>query len=129
MRLNDDKQYQRPEFTEQDLISSDNQLIKEKLKDYIQVDPKFNKDIPCGTWIKYVTHNGLYRTGGVLVKNGSPDYLVLRNNYKKLSWSVDLKKNYIFIEDIKKKKESKMEKDNLYKLYQNGFIKILEEPE
>ena len=30
--------YERPEFTEQDYISSNKPLLKEKLKDYIQVE-------------------------------------------------------------------------------------------
>ena len=33
------------------------------------------------------------------------------------------------MEDIKTKKEEKLEMENLYKLYQEGFVKILDNPE
>ena len=121
--------YERPEFTEQDYISSNKPLLKEKLKDYIQVEYKFIKDIPPKTWIKYINQHGMYRSGGILIKNEYPLYLVLKNPYKKVSWCVNLKNNYIFMEDIKTKKEEKLEMENLYKLYQEGFVKILDNPE
>lgn len=125
----DQDDYERPEFTEQDYISSNKTLIKEKLKNFIQVEYKFIKDIPPKTWIKYISQNGMYRSGGILIKNEFPLYIVLKNPYKKISWSVNLKTNYIFMEDIKTKKEEKIEMENLYKLYQEGFIKILDNPE
>lgn len=128
MRINEDN-YQRPEFTEQDYISSNKVLFKDKLKNYIQVESKFLNEIPCNTWIRYITNEGLYRSGGILIKNEAPLYFILKNPYKKITWSVDLKNNYIFMEDIKNKKEEKLEMKNLYKLYQEGFIKILDTPE
>ena len=36
-------------------------------------------DLDIGTWIKYVSHEGKYRTGGVLINNKAPEYLVLKN--------------------------------------------------
>ena len=44
--------------------------------------------------------------------------------YKKISWSVNLRKNTIFMEDVRKTKKEKIEKDNLYKLYQAGLVEI-----
>ena len=49
------------------------------------------------------------------------------NGYKKLTWSVNLKKNNIFMEDLKEKEKEKREKDNLYKLYKAGMLQIKEE--
>jgi len=79
-RIGED-QYTRPEYTEQDIISSDIDSIKEKLNNFVRVYPDFYKDIPCSTWIKYVTFEGLYRAGGILIANKSPKYLVLKNQY------------------------------------------------
>ena len=124
---NDD--FIRPDVTTQDYISTNKILLKEKIKDFIQVESKFIEQIPCNTWIKYINNEGLYRAGGILIKNAYPEYLVLKNPYIKKSWCVNLKTNYIFMENIKAKKEEEIEKNNLYKLYQNGFIKILENPE
>ena len=61
-RLGNDN-YKRPEFTEQDYISSNREVFKEKLKNYIQVESQFIETIPCKTWIKYITNDGLYRAG------------------------------------------------------------------
>ena len=126
-RIGED-QYTRPEYTEQDIISSDIDSIKEKLNNFVRVYPDFYKDIPCSTWIKYVTFEGLYRSGGILIANKSPKYLVLKNPIKKITWSVNLEKNYIYIENIKEKKELTLRKDNLYKLWEAGFIEILDTP-
>ena len=103
-------------------------LIK-KLQNCIEIHQDNYEDLERGVWIKYITSENKYRSGGILILNKYPEYLVLKNPYKKISWCVDLSKNYIFMEDIKKKKEEKIEKDNLYKLYQEGFVKILEEPD
>ena len=126
-RLGEDG-YKRPQYTEQDIISSNVGSIKEKLNNFIRVDSNFHKDIPCGIWIKYVTYQGLYRSGGILITNKSPDYLVLKNPSKNITWSVNLKKNYIYMENIKEKNELKVRKDNLYKLWEAGFIEILDSP-
>ena len=46
-RLGNDN-YKRPEFTEQDYISS-REVFKEKLKNYIQVESQFIEILPCKT--------------------------------------------------------------------------------
>ena len=90
-RLGEDG-YKRPQYTEQDIISSNVGSIKEKLNNFIRVDSNFHKDIPCGIWIKYVTYQGLYRSGGILITNKSPDYLVLKNPSKKHNLECKFKK-------------------------------------
>ena len=121
--------YIKPEYTEQDVISSNINEIKNKLENFIRVEESFFGNIPCGIWVKYVSkYEGLYRSGGILIKNASPKYLVLKNISKNLTWSVNLEKNYIYIENVKEKEELNLRKDNLYKLYEAGFIEILDHP-
>jgi hypothetical protein len=87
------------------------------------------------TWIKYFnTKTRQFRIGGLLMKVEYPDYIMLVNTAKKITWSVQLKDNIIYIpEDIElndsnqignkidKKKEKEI-KDKLFKMYKNGEL-------
>lgn len=111
----------------QDEINDDREKIYEQLEGYMRVPEELCEYLLQGANIKYINDEGYFRTGGVLLKNGYPDYLVLLNPYKKLTWSVNLKKNNIFVEDLDKKFKENIEKDNLYKLYKEGLLSIKEE--
>ena len=119
--------YQKEEITYQDELNEDNQKIIGLLEGFIRVPYELCDRLILGTKIKYITEDGLFRTGGILIKNGFPNYIVLLNGYKKLTWSVNLKTNNIFMEDLKEKEKEKREKDNLYKLYKAGMLQIKEE--
>ena len=121
--------YDRPEVTRQDLISSNIEEMKDKLKDYIQIHPDNYIDIEIGSWVRYISHEGKYRSGGVLISNKSPEYMVLKNPYNKYNWSVNCKNNVLFIKDLSNKSEEMIEKNNLYRLYLAGYVKILDEPD
>ena len=116
--------YNRPKITKQDLISENSDELKNKLEGWILIPEDYLDRIQCGIWVRYVSHQGLYRSGGVLIKNASPTYMVLLNTKIKKSWSVDLSKNHIFVENQEEKKKVKMMKDKLYKLYQEGMLKV-----
>lgn len=120
----DQDDYVRPDITKQDIISSDKEQIKKKLEDWILVPNDYTYRVDCGVWIKYINKNGYFRNGGVLIKNSSPDYFVLKNPIKKISWSVNLKENHIFVEDIEKKEKKDKMKNLLYDLWKNGDIEI-----
>lgn len=121
--------YQRPAVTKQDIISSNIEDMKEKLKDFVQIHPENYIDIEIGTWIKYLSHEGKYRSGGVLINNKAPAFVILKNPYSKHSWSVNCDKNVFFIKDLSNKREEMIEKNNLYRLYLAGYVKILDEPD
>ena len=126
-RLGDDN-YEKIDDTYQDAVSKDINKIKYYLNGYFLVPSKYYGKILCGTRIRYISHSGDFKFGGVLVKNVAPDYLVLKNIKRNLSWSVNLHKNHIYMDDIKERNQEKIEKMNLYKLYKNGLIKILDKP-
>ena len=113
----------------QEKICRNTEEKKKYLDGYISVDSKYFEHIPEGSFIRYITGDGRFRLGGKLKKNMAPKYFVLSNGYKKVSWCVNLETNYIYIRNDKKIMEDKVEKDNLYKLYQAGYVKILDEPE
>ena len=127
-RLGDDN-YDKIDTTYQDTVSNDIEKIKHYLTGYFLVPPKYYGKILCGARIRYISHAGDFKFGGVLVKNAAPDYLVLKNIRRNFSWSVNLHKNHIYMDDIKERNKENIEKQNLYKLYKNGLVKILDKPE
>ena len=83
-RIHEDH-YIRPIVTEQDKISMDTDVIYNKVKGFIKLPKENYGDVPYGVWIKYVSYEGKYRNGGILIKNGAPDYFVLKNISKKIT--------------------------------------------
>ena len=120
----DEDLYVKPPETRQDIMNENKELVIKDLQGYVKVDYDDCDELIMGSKIKYITDEGNYRVGGILTKNGFPDYIVLLSPYKKITWSVDLRKNTIFMEDVRKTKKEKIEKDNLYKLYKAGMIEI-----
>ena len=116
--------YVKDETTYQDTINEDKDKVLELLKDYVRIPYDFCEHLVLGAKIKYISNEGYFRTGGILTKNGFPNYIVLLNPYKKITWSVNLKKNNIFMEDLRKVEKEKKDKDNLYKLYNAGMLVV-----
>ena len=125
-RIGDDN-YQKKDFSLQDEINEDKDKIISSLEGFLRIPYEYCENLVLGSKIKYITDEGLFRTGGILIKNGFPNYIVLLNSYKKLSWSVNLKTNNIFMEDIREKEKIKKEKEDLYKLYKQGVLQIKED--
>jgi hypothetical protein len=106
--------------------------IREKLQGYVALrtmeQKKYLETLPIyKTWIRY--HNvktNQFRSGGLLIKVNYPDYIVLQNTAKKVTWSVQLNENIIYIRDPKigeeEKKEEKL-KDKLFDLYKRGQLR------
>tara|TARA_X000000950_G_scaffold278510_2_gene369617 strand:+ start:799 stop:1206 length:408 start_codon:yes stop_codon:yes gene_type:complete len=130
MKIGDENnKYERGEVTNQDLISEDVNEIKTRLQGFVQIHEDNYKDIDIGIWVRYISDEGKYRTGGILVHNKAPEYFVLKNPNNEITWSVNLKKNIIFMKDIGAKRDQMIEKNNLYRLYLEGYVKILDEPD
>tara|TARA_B100000795_G_scaffold265445_1_gene247287 strand:+ start:1653 stop:2048 length:396 start_codon:yes stop_codon:yes gene_type:complete len=122
-RIGEDN-YIKPKETIQDNMNINKELVIKDLQGYIKVDYKDCDELILGSKIKYITNDGNYRIGGILTKIGYPNYIVLLSPYKKITWSVNLKTNTIFMEDVRQTKKDKIEKDNLYKLYKAGMVEI-----
>ncbi len=130
MKIGDENnKYERDDVTNQDLISQDINEIKTRLQGFVQIHEENYKDIDIGIWVRYISDEGKYRTGGILVHNKAPDYFILKNPNNEITWSVNLKKNIIFMKDIGAKRDQMIEKNNLYRLYLEGYVKILDEPD
>lgn len=98
--------------------------IKEKLKLYDRIESKDVKDLHIGTRITYIEvmpdKTFKFKSGGVMIINAYPKYLMLTNNKK--TWSVQLDRHIIFREQYQnymnkikelEKKVKKLEKINI----------------
>lgn len=130
MKIGDElNNYVKDEVTIQDQISNNIDDMKARLNGFIQIHEDNYKDIDIGIWIRYISDKGKYRTGGILVHNKAPEYFILKNPNNDITWSVNLKRNIIWMKDIGAKREQMIEKNNLYRLYEAGYVKILDEPD
>lgn len=82
----------------QDQISQDEHEFTKRFEGYVEIKPQEYSDIQPGTAIRYMKHNPSapfqfdYRAGGLLVRNGYPDYWVLKPyDGRGKNWSVPLK--------------------------------------
>ncbi len=84
-------------------------------------------------WVRYYNiDTRKFRVGGLLSKVSYPDYIMLANPSKNLTWSVQLNNNIIYIKDPKEiimkmgdnieKKRINLLKDKLYDLYNRGLL-------
>ena len=128
MKISDkSNKYIRPSITEHDIITQNIDLFQEKLIGYVQIYDEHYENIDIGIWIKYISQDGKYRSGGILIINKAPLYFILKNPFNNISWSVNLSENIIFMKNISNNRTKMIEKNNLYKLYEAGMIKIVEE--
>lgn len=117
----------------QDNFSRDD--ILKRLENYIPLKTMKEKELLTQlpnfkSWVRYYnTETKQFRTGGLLMKVVYPDYIMLVNTAKNITWSVQLKNNIIYIQDPKiakqkEKEQSKEEaiKEKLFDLYKNGKL-------
>ena len=111
----------------QDKISEDPQLIKEALAGLYYVPQTEVARLPKYIWIRYITNQGKYRTGGILWGNFYPKHLVLLNPKSRYPWRVQIATNHFYIRDNKAKLREKYEKEKLHELYLDGKLEIKKE--
>lgn len=124
-RIQDSNDYKKPnDGTLQSNFTNDQ--IKEKLKNYKRLNKKEFETVKMGTWIKYINRNKKeFRIGGILTKvEMKLGYIVLRNPYSNISWSVQLKDNVFFVPDVERKSEIEEAKNELYRLYEDGKLEL-----
>lgn len=82
------------------------------------------------TWVKYINKDTKqFRSGGLLMKVVYPNYIMLVNTNKNLTWSVQLEDNIIYIRDpeeimenVQTKRQDNTIKEKLFKMYKNGEL-------
>ena len=97
-----------------------NNNIKQKLENYSIVKPQAIEGIKPGDKLRYMTNNE-FRGGGVVKINKYPDYIVLLNPIKNVSWCMQLKDPTLSIWKKNIDKEA-LQKEKIFKLYQEGKL-------
>ena len=98
--------------------------IDDKLKDYKEIVKKDLGKILPGDSIRYFTNNE-FRGGGVVKINKFPEYIVLLNVIKNVTWCMQIKsdptlKVFVKSSTIKQKQQEEMKK--VYEMYKQGKL-------
>ena len=101
----------------------DEDTIKAKLVGYKALPLGKIKDLEPGDDIRYMTNNA-FKSGGRIKTNKFPEYLVIMNVFKKLSWCVQMKdptlKIWVKRKDDRQKEQEKKQK--ILKMYEEGKL-------
>jgi len=106
----------------------DMEKIQAFLQDYTRIFEKHVHLLPKGIGVKYInSETGELHHGGIILKCEN-NYLLLKKPIidNNIIWNVDIAKNIIFVEDIEKRKKEQEQKKNLFKLYNAGLIKLVD---
>ena len=97
--------------------------IKEKLEGYSVVRNNQIQNIKPGDRVRYMVNNE-FRGGGVVKLNKYPDYVVLMNVIKKVTWCMQLKEPTlkIWVRSSEKVAQANDEKDKIYKMFKEGKL-------
>jgi hypothetical protein len=135
-----DVKYKKPENgTKQENLTRDD-VIKQ-LDKYIPLktikDKRYLEHLPLfKCWIKYFSlKTRQFRLGGLLIKVCYPDYIMLLNPTHKITWSVQLNDNIIYMPDPRLIDLNKSEKDpekskerfiknKLFDMYKRGKLTV-----
>ena len=121
-------------MSRQDQISHNREEFVKRFEGYVEIKPEEYSDIQPNTPIRYMKHNPNapfqydYRSGGVLVRNGYPDYWVLKPyDGRGKNWSVPLKgQNKYFRKDDNEIKRAQARNAKLYEKVEAGEIMIMD---
>ena len=104
-------------------MNSDENKIKEKLQGYSPVRANQIQSIKPGDRVRYMVNNE-FRGGGVVKLNKYPDYIVLLNVIKKVSWCMQLKDPTlkIWVAPAENFIQEREQKDKIFKLYKEGKL-------
>ena len=98
--------------------------IDEKLKDYKKITPDKWCEIKTGDFIRYFS-NGSFKSGGHVKINNYPDYIVVANYFKNISWCIQLKSDptlVIYIKTLQKINSEKEKMKKIYQMYKDGKL-------
>ena len=91
----------------------------------VKIFPNHYNNLQKDTMIYYKINDTEYGLGE-LVKYIHPNYFILKNDNLFYIWTIDCEDLEIFIEHFNKVKKNKTIKNNLFRLYNEGLIKILD---
>ena len=97
--------------------------IQQKLKGYKKVTSSTVHKIQPGDKIRYFVDNE-FRMGGSVKINKYPDYIVLLNPFKNISWCIQFKEPTLklYIKTLEMVKRENIERDLIYEKWKNGEL-------
>ena len=106
-----------------------NRISKNTLEDYILIFSKDYDKIKLNWEILFKTPDKNEYIRGVVIKIIDENIFILKNNLQRLIWPMEINKYDLYIKNHEKIYELNRKKENLWKLYKEGYVKILDEPE
>lgn len=106
----------------------DVQKIKKNLTEFTLVFDRHIPLIPINYRIRYIDKKtGDFGYGGMIMKH-EKDTIMLRINagFKPIIWKLKYNNYAIYVEDMEKKIIKRKQKNNLYKLYDAGLLKLID---
>ena len=106
--------------------SEDLEKIKGILKNYVRIHPKHFKFLQSGINFAYINKDGFFIRDAIIIKNKTEeDKLFVKKQFVRLFWSINYGDVAIYAHNDFNKKIEKKKKENLYKLYEAGMVKIV----
>jgi hypothetical protein len=93
---------------------------------FYKIDPIDYETIQKGSMIMYYKEDKV--VSGIILKYIEPDIFILKNDIKMCIWSYKFKDKDLYIKDYELIRKENQLKENLFELYNAGYIEILDEP-
>lgn len=104
----------------------DLEKIKQILNKYARIYPEHYKYLKNGISIAYINKEGFFIKDTVIIKNKLDERkLFIKKNFIRLFWSLKYDNVAIYALNDFNRKVEKKKKENLYKLYEAGMVKIV----
>jgi len=101
------------------ILDLNNKYIKILEEDYCHIQK--------GSYLVYRVDDEKVK-GGILLKFIEPSIFVFKNETDMYIWSINIEDSEVYIKDKKLIKRERQLKEQLFQLYNEGYIKILDEP-
>lgn len=106
--------------------SEDLNKIKGILSNYVRIHPDHYKYLKAGLNLAYINKDGFFIRDAIVIKNHlDKEKLFVKKQFVRLFWSLNYDDVAIYAHNDFNKKTEKKKKENLYKLYEAGMVKIV----
>ena len=106
--------------------SEDLEKIKVILSNYTRIYPEHYKYLQSGINLAYINKDGFFIRDAIIIKNHlDKSKLFVKKQFVRLFWSLNYDDVAVYAHNDFNKKIEKKKKENLYKLYEAGMVKIV----
>lgn len=106
--------------------AEDLEKIKGILKNYVRIHGDHYKFLQSGINFAYINKDGFFIRDAIVIKNKiDQSKLFVKKQFVRLFWSLNYNDVAIYAQNNFNKKVENKKKENLYKLYEAGMVKIV----